>query len=91
MDYKKVDDSYLDDFSPIQVFVVNDRLEDAIHKFRTIVTKERIMSSLKEHYQYEKPSDKKRRQHREAIQRQKKLASTKPQKSKRMQKEEFNE
>ena len=67
------DDSYLDEFRPIEV-VVNGKLEDAIHKFRSIVTKEKVMSYLKAHYAYEKPSEKKRRKRRESVQRRKKMA-----------------
>ena len=68
------DDKYLDDFKPIEVFV-NGRLEDAIHKFRSLVTREKIMSYLKLHYAYEKPSEKKRRKARESVQRRKKMES----------------
>ena len=74
MDNNFKDDKYLDDFKPIEV-VVNGRLEDAIHKFRTLVTREKIMSYLKLHYAYEKPSEKKRRKARESIQRRKKAES----------------
>ena len=65
------DDSYLAEFSPIEV-VVDGKLEDAIHRFRSIVTKEKVMSYLKLHCVYEKPSEKKRRKHRESLQRQRK-------------------
>lgn len=68
------DDSYLDYFRPIEVEVPN-RVEDVIQKFRAMVTKERIMSVLKEHYSYEKPSEKRRRKHRESLQRIKKMQS----------------
>ena len=71
--YNKLDDSYLDYFQPLQVEVTG-RIEDAIHRFRAMVTRERIMSVLKEHASYEKPSDQKRRKHREQIARQRKLA-----------------
>jgi ribosomal protein S21 len=69
---KYQDDSYLKDFKPVEVIVNNknkeprDELEDAIREFRGLVTKERIMSVLKEHASYEKPSDKKRRKIRES-------------------------
>jgi ribosomal protein S21 len=66
------DDSYLDYFKPIEV-AVPDRVEDVIQKFRALVTKERIMSVLKEHYEFEKPSDRKRRKKRESLQRIKKM------------------
>jgi len=65
------DDKYLDDFKPIEVFV-NGKLDDAIHRFRALVTKEKVMSYLKLHYAYEKPSEKKRRKQRESAQRQRK-------------------
>lgn len=69
------DDSYLNDFRPIEVEVINGRVDDAIHKFRSIVTKEKVMSYLKQHYAYEKPSEKKRRKIRESIQRTRKAAA----------------
>ena len=69
----KLDDSYLNDFQPLEV-VVGDDIMDAIKRFRGLVTKERVMSSIKEHYAYEKPSDKKRRKMRESLQRVKKAA-----------------
>jgi small subunit ribosomal protein S21 len=76
------DDSYLTSFKPVEVIVNNnnknkdsrDELEDAIRVFRGLVTKERIMSVLKEHASYEKPSDKKRRKRREAERRLRKIA-----------------
>lgn len=73
MQYNKdySDDSYLDSFKPVQVVVEGD-INHAIAIFRSIVTKERIMSSVKEHCAYEKPSDKRRRKHRESIQRMRK-------------------
>jgi len=67
------DDSYLNEFKPIEVVVMNGKLEDAIHKFRSIITKEKIMSVLKAHYAYEKPSEKKRRKRRESVQRRRKM------------------
>jgi len=74
------DDSYLDSFKPVEVTVNNknkdprDELEDAIRVFRGYVTKERIMSVLKEHSAYKKPSDKKRRKRREMERRLRKIA-----------------
>lgn len=65
-------DSYLDSFSPLEVKVTG-KFDEALHKFRAIVTKERIMSSLKEHESYEKPSERKRRKIREGKQRTRKL------------------
>ncbi len=71
MEHNFKDDSYLEEFTPIEVFV-NGKLEDAIHRFRSLVTKEKVMSYLKLHCTYEKPSEKKRRKHRESLQRQRK-------------------
>lgn len=80
------DDSYLSTFSPLQVVVITNpntvnnnpsavRIDDAIPRFRSLVTKEQIMSSLKTHCEYEKPSAQKRRKQRENIQRTRKAAS----------------
>lgn len=63
------DDSYLSYFKPVQVVVEGDDATKAISLFRSLVTKERIMSVLKEHYSYEKPSERRRRKHRETMQR----------------------
>lgn len=63
-------DEYLNTFKPIEVQVNGDRIEEAIGRFRALVTKERIMSDLKSHASYEKPSEKKRRRRREARSRQ---------------------
>jgi len=79
-DKKLLDDSYLNSFKPVEVVVNNknkdprDELEDAIRIFRGLITKERIMSVLKEHASYEKPSDKKRRKRREMQRRLRKIA-----------------
>jgi len=77
---KYKDDSYLDSFKPVEVKIFDnknktprDEFENAIREFRGLVTKERIMSVLKEHSAYEKPSDKKRRKRRETERRIKKL------------------
>ncbi len=74
---KPLDDSYIDTFKPVEVKVVGDDVEGAIRAFRTIVTRERIMSILKEHSYYEKPSEKKRRKRRETAQRNRKLLMSK--------------
>lgn len=65
-------DDYLDTFHPLEV-VVNRTIEEAVGRLRAMVTKERIMSVLKEHASYEKPSEKRRRKHRESIARQRKV------------------
>lgn len=62
-------DEYLNTLHPIEV-VVNRSIDEAIGRLRAMITKERIMSDLKEHSSYEKPSEKKRRKHRESIARQ---------------------
>jgi len=70
------DDAYLSTFSAIEVKIPsNARVEDAIKRFRALVTRERIMSDLKEHQTYEKPSVKKRRKCRDAASRARKLES----------------
>jgi len=67
-------DDYLSEFKPVEIRVVDGRVDEAIHRFRKLVTTERIMSSIKEHYAYEKPSEKRRRKIRESQQRLRKLA-----------------
>ena len=62
-------DEYLNEFYPLEVKVIDGNINEAIARFRGMVTKERIMSVLKEHYAYEKPSEKKRRKQRESAQR----------------------
>jgi len=83
---KKTDgpsDDYLATFSPIEVKITqNGRVEDAIRRFRSIITKERIMSDLKDHQTFEKPSMRKRRKQREALARQRKMESFDPRKVK---------
>jgi len=73
---KYLDDSYMSTFSPVEVKLENssdDEFYDAVRRFRKLITKERIMSVLKEHASYEKPSDKRRRKIREQKQRIRKL------------------
>lgn len=76
---KPSSDDYLNTFNCVEVKVGSrysdskDDLEEAIREFRGLVTKERIMSVLKEHSAYEKPSDKKRRKIREQKRRIRKL------------------
>ena len=76
---KPANDDYLNTFNHVEVKVGSkysdpkDDLEEAIREFRGLVTKERIMSVLKEHSAYEKPSDKKRRKMREQKRRLRKL------------------
>jgi small subunit ribosomal protein S21 len=55
-------------FRGLEVKVHDNDFEDAFRKFKSLVQKEKIISEYKEKQRYEKPSDKKRRKHREAIQ-----------------------
>ena len=55
---------------PIQVLVEDCySVEDAIRKFKAKFQRERIIGQLKEKSAYEKPSEKKRRKRREAVER----------------------
>lgn len=63
-------DSYLSKFKPLQVEVRGSSKEDfeiAAKIFKSLVQKEKIISQYKEKQQYEKPSMKKRRKRREAV------------------------
>lgn len=62
---KHLDDSYLDDFLPLEVKVYGNNFDKAFKAFRAIVQKERILSLYKQKQSYEKPSAKKRRKHNE--------------------------
>jgi ribosomal protein S21 len=55
-------------FSTLEV-KVDDSFEYAFKKFRTMVQRSRILSDYKESQTYEKPSDRKRRKRREAVER----------------------
>ena len=50
---------------PLEVKVYGNNFERALKAFRSLVQKERILSSYKEKQTYEKPSDKKRRKRNE--------------------------
>jgi small subunit ribosomal protein S21 len=54
---------------PLEIQVINDNFEDAFRKFKALVQKEKILSLFKERQMYEKPSIKKRRKTREALER----------------------
>jgi small subunit ribosomal protein S21 len=54
---------------PLEVVVINDNFEDAFRKFKALVQKEQVLSTFKEKQSYEKPSIKKRRKEREALER----------------------
>src|SRR5208283_6188724 len=51
---------------PLQVKVYGNNFDKALRAFRTLVQKERILSSYKDKQSYEKPSDKRRRKRNEA-------------------------
>lgn len=52
---------------PLEVIIYsNGNFDKALRAFRTLVQKERVLSSYKERQSYEKPSDKKRRKINEA-------------------------
>ncbi len=53
---------------PLQVEVTGS-FEEAVRRFKSLVQKEKILSKYKEKQVYEKPSDKKRREAREAKER----------------------
>lgn len=52
--------------TPVEVHVTSS-FEDAFRRFKNLVQKEKIIGHVKEKMQYEKPSEKKRRKTREAI------------------------
>lgn len=62
---KILDDSYLDDFVPLEVKVYYNNFDRAMKAFRAIVQKERILSLYKQKQSYEKPSVKRRRKQNE--------------------------
>jgi small subunit ribosomal protein S21 len=51
---------------PLEVKVYGNNFDKAIRTFRSLVQKERILSSYKEKQSYEKPSDKRRRKRNES-------------------------
>ena len=69
----RLDDSYLNDFRPLEVKVYGHNFERAFKTFRAMVQKERTLSVYKERQSYEKPSDKKRRKANEERQKQMEL------------------
>jgi small subunit ribosomal protein S21 len=60
-----LDDSYLDDFTPLEVKVFNNNFDRAFKSFRQMVQKERILTLYKQKQSYEKPSVKRRRKRNE--------------------------
>lgn len=55
--------------TPLEVKVEDGNFEDACRKFKSLFQKERVIGRLKEKQFYEKPSDRKRRKRREAVER----------------------
>lgn len=54
---------------PLEVQVLNNNFEEAFRRFKALVQKEKVVSLYKERQTYEKPSMKKRRKSREALER----------------------
>ena len=52
---------------PLEVKVYGGNFDKALKGFRSLVQKERVLSSYKERQSYEKPSDKRRRKRNESI------------------------
>ena len=61
-------EDYSDHFSPLQVEITHS-LEEGIRRFKSLVQRSKILVLYKEKQAYEKPSEKKRRQRRERIER----------------------
>jgi small subunit ribosomal protein S21 len=60
------------EFSPLEVKINGPRreeFEDAFRKFKAKVQKEKILSEYKDRQSYEKPSERRRRKRREALER----------------------
>lgn len=60
-----LDDSYLDEFTPLEIKVYGNNFDRAFKTFRSMVQKDRILSLFKTKQSYEKPSVKKRRKRNE--------------------------
>ncbi len=54
---------------PLQVEVINGNFEEAFKRFKSLCQKEKILIQYKERMSYEKPSEKKRRKSRQALER----------------------
>lgn len=63
------DDSYLDEFHPLEVKVYGNDSEGAARRFKMLIQKEQILIEYKARQSYEKPSVKKRRKKQEAVKR----------------------
>lgn len=68
--WKKTDKEHTNNSShlrPLEVEVRNNDLEDAIKVLRHKMSKDGVLTELKNRRHYEKPSEAKRRKHREAL------------------------
>lgn len=54
---------------PLEVQVHNHNFEEAFKRFKSLVQREKVVSDFKERQSYEKPSERKRRKSREALER----------------------
>lgn len=61
------DDSYLDDFHPLEVKVYGNDSEGAARRFKMLIQKEQILIEYKARQSFEKPSVRKRRKKQEAV------------------------
>ncbi len=66
MDHRKFEEVII---KPLEVVVENGNFEDAFRRFKSLVQKEKIINQYKERMAYEKPSEKKRRKSRQALER----------------------
>lgn len=63
--YNRLDDSYLDYFTPLEIKVYGYNFDRAFKTFRALVQKDRILSLYKQKQTFEKPSEKRRRKKNE--------------------------
>lgn len=61
----RLDDSYLDEFSPLEIEVRGNNFDKAFKMFRNLVQKERVLALYKQKQSFEKPSEKRRRKQNE--------------------------
>jgi small subunit ribosomal protein S21 len=70
---------------------VYDNFDRALRAFRTLVQKERILSTYKEKQSYEKPSDKKRRKRAEMKRKMLELEHKRPENTEKTKKRKYRE
>ena len=61
----------------LEVVVINDDIQQALKVLKNKMSKEGVLSELKQRRAYEKPSEKKRRKHREALKKARKTQNKK--------------